>query len=133
MPWAVVYYRPCISKWRHADFAQASLCCCWERQKPPEDLRPPRPPARAGPAHLEPLASAAADDIDDDEEIDVRLCARNTFLQYRPVANCEMRSRRVPKSMRPCRKTERVNGMAAGNMGENAGDHPPIDDAYEPF
>ena len=42
--------------------------------------------------------------------------------------------------MRPCKKTERVNGMAHGNMGENAGDqlnhladYPPIDDAYEPF
>lgn len=122
--------------------AQASLCSCWERQKLPEDFRPPPPPppARAGPPRAEPSASAAENDFED-EEIDVVLCTENTFLEYRQVARCKIRSRSVPKSMRPCKNPERVNAVTAGNMGENVGvqlnhvpdEFPPIDDAFEPF
>ncbi|CAE7542254.1 lig [Symbiodinium sp. CCMP2456] len=138
--------------------AQASLCCCWQRQKTPTEF--PFEPPRRPPHTNEPVATtAAASGGEDDEEVEFELGTLNTFLEYRQVSRNKKRSHSMPRSMRPCRD-QKVSLVAAGNMEETAGkserlttptlpptatppaaackvgpvpDRPPIDDRFEPF
>ncbi|CAE7677533.1 lig [Symbiodinium sp. CCMP2456] len=118
--------------------AQASLCC-WERQKLPVGFQPRPPPAP--PQANEPSPSAATlGGGEDDEQVELQLCTKNTFIEYREVARSQKRSHSMPRDFRPCRGVKTVKAAPLpSNTEENAVDKgqtagfSPMDDAFEPF
>ncbi|CAE7205259.1 lig [Symbiodinium necroappetens] len=117
--------------------AQASLCCCFERQKLPREFSqkpPPRPPHTDEPATTPDTAAGG----EEDEELEFELTTNRTFLEYRETRSGRKRSRSVPRNFRPCR--QRVEAAETGNIEANVGDElrqlptlPPMDSPFEPF
>ena len=117
--------------------AQASLCCCFERQKLPREFSqkpPPRPPHTNEPATTPDTAAGG----EEDEELEFELRTNRTFLEYREKRSGRKRSRSVPRNFRPCR--QRVEAAETGNIEANVGDElrqlptlPPMDSPFEPF
>ena len=118
--------------------AQASLCCCWERQKLPREFSPKEPPPPPPTNELAATPAAAAGG-EDDEEVEFELRTRSTFLEYRETrSRSRRRSRSVPRNFRPCR--QRVEAAETGNVEANVSDQlrqpptlPPMDSPFEPF
>ena len=118
--------------------AQASLCCCWERQKLPREFAQKPPPLPPHPNELAATPDTAAGG-EDDEEVEFELRTFSTFLEYRETrSRSRRRSRSVPRNFRPCR--QRVEAAETGKVEPNVSDElrqlptlPPMDSPFEPF